>query len=71
MGLIFVFQRIRVKMNEDEKLKKFIYLARELKTLGNIKIMLMIIVFGALGTIPKYLEKRLGELETWGMVETF
>ena len=41
---------------------KFLDLARELKNLLNMKVTVIPIVVGALGMVPKGLEKRLEEL---------
>ena len=48
-----------VKMKENEKLNKYLDLARELKKLWNMKVMVIPVVIGALGTIRQKLEKRL------------
>ena len=53
----------RVKIKEIEKRDKYLDLARELKKLWNMKVTVIPIVIGALGTIPKGLVKRLEELE--------
>ena len=45
-------------------------LARELKKLWNMKVTIVSIVFGALGTITKGLLKGLEDLEVGGRVET-
>ena len=42
---------------------KYLDLARELKKLENMKMMVIPIVVGALGTVPKGLEKRLLEMK--------
>ena len=57
----------RVKMKENEKMDKYMDLARELKRLWNMKVKVIPIVVGALGTVPKSLEKR---LEIRGRIET-
>ena len=58
----------RVKIKESEKINKYIDLARELRKLWNMKV--VPIVIGVLGTVPKSLEKNLGELEVRGRIET-
>ena len=58
----------RVKIKESEKRDKYLDLARELKNLW--KVMVISVVIGALGTIPKGLIKRLEDLEIRGQVET-
>ena len=55
---------------ETEKIQKYLDLARELKKLWNMKVKVVPIVIGALETIPKALEKNLGELEIRGRIET-
>ena len=47
----------RVKMKENEKMDKYLDLARELKKLWNMKVKMISIVVGALGMVPKSLEK--------------
>ena len=60
----------RVKMKEREKIDKYLYLARELWKLWNMKGKVVPIVIGALGTVPKALGKNLGELDIRGRIET-
>ena len=48
---------------------KFLYLARELKKLQNLKVMIIPIVIGALGTVPKGLVRGLKELEIGGQAK--
>ena len=48
---------------------KYLDLAWELKKLSNIKVMVIPIIFGALETVPKSLEKKLVESETRGRIE--
>ena len=57
-------------MKESEKKDKYLDLARELKKLWNIKLTIVLIVIGALGTITKGLLKGLEDLEGGGRVET-
>ena len=54
----------RVKIKEDEKREKYLKLSRELKKkIWNVKVTVILIIIGALGTIPitilNNLEKRL------------
>ena len=49
---------------------KYLDLARELKKLWNMRVKMIPIVVGALGTVPINLEKRLEELEIRGRIET-
>ena len=55
----------RIKVKECEKKDKYFDLARELKKLWNIPI-----VISAFGTVTKGLLKGLGDLEVGGRVET-
>ena len=66
----FVFQaNHRVKLKDGEKRDKYQDLARELKRLLNMKVTVIPIVVGTLGTIPKRLVKRPEDLEIRGKVE--
>ena len=56
----------RVKIKENEEIDKYLDLAKELKKLWNMKLVVILIVVGALETIPK----RLRELEITGRIET-
>ena len=60
----------RINLKESEKNDKYLYLARELKKLWNMKVTIVSIVIGALGTITKWLLKGLENLEVGGRVET-
>ena len=60
----------RINLKEREKKDKYLDLARELKNLWNIKVTIVPIVIGALGTITKGLLKGLEDLEVGGRVET-
>ena len=53
----------RTKLKESEKKDKYFDLARELKKLCNMKVIVIPIVTGALGTITKGLKKSLKVLE--------
>ena len=55
----------RVEAKENEKVQKYQDLARELRKLRQVKVK----VVGALGTIPKTLEKHLKEIGTYVRVE--
>ena len=52
------------------KIDKYLDLAKEQKMLWNVKMTVIPIVNGALGTVPKDLEKRLEEFEIRGRIET-
>ena len=61
----------RVKIKENEKSGKYLDLAKEQKKkLWNMKMMIVLIVIGALGMIPKDLVKNVEELETGGRAGT-
>ena len=60
----------RINLKEWEKKDKYLDLARELKKLWNMKITIVPLVIGALGTITKRLLKGLEDLEVGGRVET-
>ena len=59
----------KVKLNEIEKKYKYLDLARELKKLWNMKVMVIPIVIGALDTVTKGIIQRLEDLEIRGRVE--
>ena len=56
----------RVKLKESEKKEKYFDLARELKEPWNMKVTIISIVIGVLGTVTKGLIKRLKDLEVSG-----
>ena len=55
-----------METKESEKKDKYQDLAKELKKLWNIKVMVIPIVIGALGTVTKGLVKGLEDLEITG-----
>ena len=59
-----------INLKESEKKDKYLDLARELKKLWNMKVMIVPIVLGALGTTTKGLLKGLEDLEIGRRVET-
>ena len=59
-----------INLKESEKKDKYLDLARELKKLWNMKVTIVPIVIGALGTITKGLLKGQEDLEVGGRVET-
>ena len=59
-----------MNLKEGEKNDKYLDLARELKKLWNMKVTIVPIVIGALGTVTKGLLKGLVDLEVGGRVET-
>ena len=58
-----------INLKESEKKDKYLDLARELKNRWNIKLTIVPIVIGVLGTITKGLLKGLEDLEVGGRVE--
>ena len=56
----------RLKVNEGEKMNKYLDLARELKKL----VMVILILVRVFGTVSKSIEKKLDELEITGSIET-
>ena len=59
----------RIKIKESKKIYKCLDLAKELKKLPNIKVAVVPIVIGVLGTISKGLIRGLEELEIEGRDE--
>ena len=55
----------RINLKESKKKDKYLYLARELKKLWNMKVTIVPIVIGVLGTITEGLLKGLEDLEVW------
>ena len=68
--LTLLFRRTTINLKESEKKDKYLDLARELKKLWNMKVTIVPIVIGALGTITKGLLKGLEDLEVGGRIET-
>ena len=60
----------RVKLKEVEKRDKYLNLVRELKKLWNMKMTVIPILVGALGTIPKGVVKGLEDIEIREQLET-
>ena len=60
----------RIKLKECKKKDKYLDFAREMKKLWNMKVTIVSIVIGALGTITKRLLKGLEDLEVGGRGET-
>ena len=56
----------KVKIKVSKKIEKYFDLARVLKKLRNMKVTVVPIVVGALGTVHKDLEKTVGVLEISG-----
>ena len=59
----------RIKLKECEKKNKYLDLDRDLKNLRNMKVTIVPIVIGALGTVTKGLLKTLEDLEVGGRLE--
>ena len=57
----------RIKLKESEKKDKYPDLARELKKLWNMKVTVIPIIIGALGTVTKGILKGMGDLEIRGL----
>ena len=57
-----------MKIKENKKRVKYLNLARELKKLWNLKVMVLPIVIGALTTVPKDLVRGLEDLVSWLVV---
>ena len=62
--------RPQIQIKGREKKDKYLYLAWELKKLWNMKVTVIPIVIGALGTVSKGLVKGLEDLEIWEQRET-
>ena len=60
----------RIKLKECEKKDKYLDIARKLKKLWNMKMMIIPIVFGAFGTVTKGLIMGQEDLEVGGREET-
>ena len=56
----------RVKLKENVKMNEYLDFARELKKLWNMKVTVIPVVIGALGTVTKGLIKGLLDLEIRG-----
>ena len=54
----------RIDIKEREKIEKYQDLKREVQKLWNMKAKVIPIVIGALGTIPKTLQKQLEQIES-------
>ena len=59
----------RVKLKESKGIDKYLDLAREHKKLWNMKVVVISVVIGMLGTIAKGLVKGLEDLEIRGQVD--
>ena len=59
----------KVKLKENEKRDKYLDLARELKKVWHMKVMVLPIVIGALATVTKGLVQGLDDLEIRGRAE--
>ena len=60
----------RINLKKSEKKDKYLNLAREIKKLWNMKVTIVPIVIGVLGTVTKGLLKGLEDLEIGGQEET-
>ena len=59
-----------VKLKECEKKVKYLDLAKELKKMWNMKVAIIPVVIGALGTVQKGLVQRLEDVEITERVDT-
>ena len=59
-----------MKIKESKKREKYLDLARELRKLWNMRLAVIPVVIGVIGTIPKGLERELEELKIGGGIET-
>ena len=68
-----LFQRTteRKKIKENEKRDKYLYLAREQKDLWNMRVVVILIVIVAFGTIPKVSLKGLEKSKIGGRIVPF
>ena len=55
---------LRKKRKQNKKIYKYLDLARELNVQWNMRMKVILIATGALGTVSKGLERGLEELET-------
>ena len=60
----------RLKLKENGKKDKYLDLSREMKQLWNMKMTVVPIVIGVLGTLTKGLVQKLEGLEIRGQVKT-
>ena len=58
-----------MKIKESEMSEKYLELARELRKLWNMKVIVIPVVAHVLGKIPKGFERGLEELEIGGRIE--
>ena len=58
-----------VKSKEEEKLEKYQNLAREIQNLWSVRTQVLPVVIGALGTVPKRLERNLKRIGTNTSIE--
>ena len=66
----FVFLAEQSENKRKQKVDKYLDLTRKLKKLQIIRVMVIPIVVGALGTVLKCLKIRLEELEIKGRIKT-
>ena len=59
----------RVKIKENEKIEKYLDLARELNKLWNMRVMMILIVIGAPGMVFKVFDRGLKQLEIRAKIE--
>ena len=59
-----------MKMMENENICKYYELARELIELRKIKVTMILLVVGSLGTVPNGLGRKLDAFKVGGLVDT-
>ena len=62
--------KTRKRVNDNNNRYKYVDLARGLKKLWNMKVMMLLIVFGALGAVTNGSVQELEDLEIKGQVDT-
>ena len=60
----------RIKIKENEKRDIYLDLARQLKKLWDLKVLVIPVVIGTLGTVPKDLVMEMEELEIGEQIRT-
>ena len=59
----------RVKIKESKKIDEYLDISHELKKVRNMKVLVIPMVIGMLGMVPKDLERRQDEFEIKGQIE--
>ena len=66
---IIVPEDTAVKAMEEEKLEKYQDLAREIQKMWSVRTQVLLVVIGALGTVPRRLESSLKRIGTNTSIE--